>query len=163
MTEERVQTIRILEFSGKKEDWNRWSKTFVATTGIKGYRRALVADKDEELPTEEMNLQASNDLLFSFQDDITFGIVDEATSERFKEGDTRVAWKNLKVNFEPNTGAAKVQLKMEFQQTILEEDEDPDDWINKLQLICRRLTVWGAAVSKDDMMLHILNHLPTTF
>ena len=163
MTEDRVQTIRILKFSGKEEDWNRWSKTFVATAGIKGYRRALVADKDEELPTEEMNLQAYNDLLLSCQDDITFGIVDEATSERFKEGDARVAWKNLKVKFEPNTGAAKVQLKMEFQQTILEEDEDPDDWINKLQLICRRLTVLGAAVSKDDLMLHILNHLPTTY
>ena len=83
MTEERVQTIRILKFSGKEEDWNRWSKTFIATEGIKGYRRALIVDKDEELPTEEMNLQAYNDLLLSCQDDITFGIVDEATSERF--------------------------------------------------------------------------------
>ena len=162
MTEDRVQTIRILKFSGKEEDWNRWLKTFIATTGIKGYRRALVVDKDEEFPTYEMILQY-NDLLLSCQDDITFGIVDEATSERFKEGDARVAWKNLKMKFEPNTGAAKVQLKMEFQQTIVEEDEDPDDWINKLQLICRRLTVLGAAVSKDDLMLHILNHLPTTY
>ena len=72
MTEDRVQTICILKFSGKEEDWNRWSKTFVATTaGIKGYRRALVADKDDELPTEEMNLQAYNNLLLSCQDDIT--------------------------------------------------------------------------------------------
>ena len=57
----------------------------------------MIADKDEELPTDEMNLQAYNDLLLSCQDDITFGIVDEATSERLKEGDARVAWKNLKV------------------------------------------------------------------
>ena len=89
--------------------------------------------------------------------------MDEATSERFKEGDARVAWKHLKMKFDPNTGAAKVQLKMEFQQTILEEDEDPDNLINKLQLICRRLTVLGAAVSKDDLMFHILKHLPTTY
>ena len=83
ITEDRVQTIRILKFSGKEEDWNRWLKTFIATAGIKGYRRALVADKDEKLPTEEMNLQAYNELLLSCQDDITFRIVDEATSERF--------------------------------------------------------------------------------
>jgi hypothetical protein len=39
------------------------------------------------------------------------------------------------MRFEPNTGAAKVQLKMEFQQTTLGEREDPDNLINKLQLI----------------------------
>ena len=43
MTEERVQTIRILKFSGNEEDWNRWTKTVVAIARIKGYRRALVA------------------------------------------------------------------------------------------------------------------------
>ena len=108
MTEEKVQTICILPFSGKEEDWNCWSKTFMVTAGIRGYRKALIADEEEDMSTAEINLKAYNDLLLSFQDDVTFGIVEEATSEIFKEGDARVAWKNLKKKFEPNTGASKV-------------------------------------------------------
>jgi hypothetical protein len=163
MTDEKVQTIRILQFSGKDEDWNRWSKTFIATAGIRGYRKALITDNEDEVPTEEDNLKAYSDLLLSCQDDVTFGIVEEATSETFKEGDARVAWKNLKKKFEPNTGAAKVQLKMEFQQMTLEEGEDPDEWINKLQLVRRRLKVFGTEITEDDLILHILNNLPKTY
>ena len=163
MTDEKVQTIRILQFSGKDEDWNRWSKTFIATAGIRGYRKALIADEEDDMPTAEINLKAYNDLLLSCQDDVTFGIVEEATSEMFKEGDARVAWNNLKKKFEPNTGAAKVHLKLEFQQMTLEEGEDPDEWINKLQLIRRRLKVFGADISEDDLILHILNNLPKTY
>jgi len=45
--------------------------------------------------------------------------------------------KNLKERYEPDTGAAKVQLRLEFQQTSLGESEDPDEWITKLELIRR--------------------------
>ena len=45
----------------------------------------------------------------------------------------------------------------------LEEGEDPDEWINKLQLVRRRLKVFGANISEDDLILHILNNLPKTY
>jgi len=88
---------------------------------IRGYRKALIADEEEDMPTAEINLKAYNDLLLSCQDNVTFEIVEEATSEMFKEGDARVVWKILKKKFKATTGAAKVQLKLEFQQMTLEE------------------------------------------
>jgi len=129
---------------------------------IRGYRKALIADEEEDMPTAEINLKAYNDLLLSCQDNVTFEIVEEATSEMFKEGDARVVWKILKKKFKATTGAAKVQLKLEFQQMTLEEGEDPDEWINKLQLVRRRLRVFGTDISEDDLILHILNNLPKT-
>ena len=165
MTDEKIKTIRVLQFTGKEEDWNRWSKTFMATAAVKGYRIALIgpAAGEEALLTTEINLKAYNDLLLSCQDDITFGMIDEAVSQVFAEGDAQMAWKNLKNRFEPNTGAAKVQLKMEFQQTNLGEEEDPDEWITKLELIRRRLKTVGAAIQEEDLILHILNNLPKMY
>ena len=137
----------------------------MATAAVKGYRIALIgpAAGEEALLTTEINLKAYNDLLLSCQDDITFGMIDEAVSQVFAEGDAQMAWKNLKNRFEPNTGAAKVQLKMEFQQTNLGEEEDPDEWITKLELIRRRLKTVGAAIQEEDLILHILNNLPKMY
>ena len=137
-----------------------------ATVAVKGYKIALTgptADEDAALLTSELNLKAYNDLLLSCQDEITFALIDEATGEEFTEGDAQVAWNNLKSRFEPNTGAAKVQLKMEFQQMNLSEDEDPDEWITKLELIRRRLKTVGAPIQEEDLILHILNNLPKMY
>ena len=96
MAETTIKTIRIIPFSGKEEDWNRWSKTFLATATVKGYKDVLIpidADVDAEL---EDNVLAYNDLILSCQEDISFGIIDESVSETFPDGDARLAWKNLR-------------------------------------------------------------------
>ena len=161
---ETLKTIRVIPFSGKEADWNRWSKTFMATATVKGYRDVLVPiDPDTEAELED-NIQAYNDLILSCQEDIAFGIVDESVSETFPDGDARVAWTNLKNRFEPNTGAAKVQLKQEFHQLKLASaDEDPDPWLTNLELKRRRLKTLGATIEDDDMILHILNNLPKEY
>jgi len=161
---ETLKTIRVIPFSGKEADWNRWSKTFMATATVKGYRDVLVPiDPDTEAELED-NIQAYNDLILSCQEDIAFGIVDESESETFPDGDARVAWTNLKNRFEPNTGAAKVQLKQEFHQLKLASaDEDPDPWLTNLELKRRRLKTLGATIEDDDMILHILNNLPKEY
>ena len=116
MAETTIKTIRIIPFSGKEEDWNRWSKTFLATATVKGYKDVLIPiDADEDAEIED-NVLAYNDLILSCQEDISFGIIDESVSESFPDGDARLAWKNLHDRFEPNTGAAKVPLKQEFHQ-----------------------------------------------
>jgi hypothetical protein len=75
-----------------------------------------------------------------------------------------LAWKNLRDRFEPNTGAAKVQLKQEFHQLKLSNgEEDPDPWLTSLELKRRRLRTLGATMEDDDMILHILNSLPKEY
>ena len=164
MAETTMKTIRIIPFSGKEEDWNRWSKTFLATATVKGYKDVLIPiDPDEDASIDD-NVLAYNDLILSCQEDISFGIIDESVSTTFPNGDARVAWKNLRARFEPNTGAAKVQLKQEFHQhKLTNADEDPDPWITSLELKRRRLKTLGATMDDDDMILHILNSLPKEY
>ena len=164
MAETTIKTIRIIPFSGKEEDWNRWSKTFIATATVKGYKDVLIPLDPEEDAELEDNIVAYSDLILSCQEDISFGIIDESVSETFPDGDARLAWTNLRARFEPNTGAAKVQLKQEFHQLKLSNtEEDPDPWITSLELKRRRLRTLGATIEDDDMILHILNSLPKEY
>ena len=121
MSVDKVRTIRVLEFSGKEEDWNRWSKTFLAMAKYKDFNNALMKMASRKAPTAEENTQAYNELLFLCQENLTFGIIDEATSKMFPEGDARVAWQNLKESYEPDTGAVKVQLRLESSGHHLEK------------------------------------------
>ena len=159
-----LKTIRVIPFSGKEEDWNRWSKTFLATATAKGYREVLRPSDPSVKADGELNVLVYNDLILSYQEDVAFGIVDESISDDFPDGDARLAWKNLQSRYEPNTGAAKVQLKQEFHQMKLESaDEDPDPWLTALELKRRRLKTVGATMEDDDVILHILNNLPKEY
>ena len=130
--DDSIKTIRILPFSGKEKDWNRWSKTFFALSAARGYQEELVPPSGH---TSEADKKASayNDLLLACQEDIIFGIVDEAN------GDPAKAWKSLKQKFEPSNGAAKLQLKRKYQGEKLDLKEDPDEYFTRLELIRRRL------------------------
>ena len=159
-----LRSIRVIPFSGKSEDWNRWSKTFLATATAKGYREVLKPSNPAKKADSELNVQMYNDLILSCQEEIIFGIVDESVSKDFPDGDARLAWKNLQDKYEPSTGAAKVQLKKEFHMLKLTSvDEDPDIWLTELELKRRRLKTLGSTIEDDDLILHILNHLPKEY
>ena len=158
-----IKSIWIIPFSGKLEDWNRWSKTFLATATAKGYRQVLKPSDAARKADCEINVQVYNDLILSCQEDVMFGIIDESVSTNFPNGDARLAWKNLKDRFKPNMGAAKVQLKQKFHQLKLgSADKDPDVWIMQLELK-RRLQNLGTTIEDDNLSLHILNHLPKEY
>jgi len=159
-----IKAIRIIPFSGKEEDWNRWSKTFLATATAKGNREVIKPETPTTKADDAKNVQVYNDLVLSCQDDITFGIVDESVSTDFPDGDARLAWAKLQEKFEPKTGAAKVQLKKEFHQCKLTSvDEDPEVWITDLELKRRRLKVLGTEIVDEDLILHIINNLPKEY
>ena len=102
--------------------------------------------------------------MMACEDDVMFGIIEEATSDEFPEGDARLAWMNLYKKFEPNTGGRKVKLKSEFQKTrLVDVGNNPDDWIRQLELIKRQLNVLGDKLDKEDLMLHILNNMPSKY
>ena len=159
-----MRTLKIVPFSGKKEDWNRWSKTFLAASTVRGYRE-VIKPTNEDVPADsKKNIQAYNDLMMSCENEVSFGVVDESISTQFPDGDARLAWKNLFKKYEPSTGAMKVELKLQFQQSTLSDvNEDPNEWITKLELIRRRFKTLGHEVSDEDIVLHVLNNLPTEY
>jgi len=159
-----MKTLKVVPFSGKKEDWNRWSKTFLAASTVRGYREVIKPLDPTVIADPQKNTQAYSDLMMSCEDEVSFGVIDESVSTDFPDGDARLAWKNLYKKYEPTTGAMKVELKMEFQQLSLDDvNDDPDEWITKLELIRRRLKVLGHEISDEDMILHILNNMPAEY
>ena len=156
------KTIRIIVFSGKEEDSNQWLKTFMAMETARGMREVINPILPEADQEANDNNKVYSDLLLACQEDVTFGIIEESTTEAFPDGDARLAWKRLNEKFEPKTGASKVQLKSEFQKMkLVDPDEDPDIWINTLELMRRKLKNLNVEINDEDLMLHILNNIPT--
>ena len=67
------RTIRALPFSGKEEDWNRWSKTFLSTATSRGYQEVLKPTNEKMLDDPDKKINAYIDLMLACQDDVTFG------------------------------------------------------------------------------------------
>ncbi len=76
-----LKVIRFIPFSGKTDDWNRWSKTFLATVTVKGDRDASKPSDPEKKAEANANVQVYNDMIVSCQEDIIFGLVDESITE----------------------------------------------------------------------------------
>ena len=90
--ENNKKTIRILTFSGKKEDWMMWSDKFMAKAMMKGYDEILdgtliVPDDKRTKPTasqkeaRKLNKLESNELILACTDKIAFGIVKNAKAD----------------------------------------------------------------------------------
>ena len=107
-SKEVIKTIRVIKFSGKDADWNRWSKTFRAMSVTKGYNDVLNPKNPSIKQDLDENTMAYGDLLLACQEDLSFGIVEESTSTNFPDGDARLAWKNLKRRYKPIDGAALI-------------------------------------------------------
>ena len=123
-------TIRVLPFSGKEEDWNRWSKTFLSTATSRGYQEVLEPINEKMLADSDKNINAYSNLMSASQDDVTFGIIKENVSTDLPNGDARLSWKNLFDKFKLTTGAMKVQLKSKFQKMkLVDPNKDPDLWM----------------------------------
>jgi DNA-binding ferritin-like protein (Dps family) len=162
--DETHRSIRVIEFSGKEEDWHKWSKRFLAMATARGYLDVLIPVDIKTTQDANQNTLAHVDLTLACEEDVIFGIVDEATSTIFPRGDARIAWAGLKQRFEPDNGAMKVQMKSEFQQMkLLRAEDDPDPWITKVESLRRRLWSLGVTISDEDVILHILNNIPKEY
>ena len=127
-----------------------WSQKFLAQSSIKGYKDLMLGK--ERLPTPtflpstedadtvqqaidkkkmSLNRKAYNKLLLCCQDEISFGAVDEAISNKYPDGNYQEAWNNLLDKNKPCTTTTKVELKKKFADMKLPQGSDPDVWINE--------------------------------
>ena len=92
---EPSKSVRIIQFSGDQDDWNRWSKQFLAAATTRGYREVLKPSDPTKKADATQNTHAYSELLLASSEDVCFGIVKESVSNDFPDGDARLAWKNL--------------------------------------------------------------------
>ena len=78
-----------------------------------------------------------------------------------------MAWSKLLKNFEPQTATSYIKLQREFSNSKLEEGEDPDAWITKLEGLktdMNLVEIQGkSAMSEIDLIVHILASLPESY
>ena len=92
------KAIRVIAFSGKKKDWRKWSRKFLAMAVKRGYKKILLGELEGKSMTDEEKIKnghAYNDIMLSMNEDVSFSLVDEACTSEMPEGDCALAWKKL--------------------------------------------------------------------
>ena len=126
-SEGALKNVRIVVFPGTAKEYYEWSKRFLCMAELKECKDELIGTGATRDDSE--NSKAHNDLTLSCEDDVSFGTVDEAASVAHPNGDAREAWKKLKEHYDPSTGSEIVDLKQDFNDCSLDEDQDPAVWI----------------------------------
>jgi gag-polypeptide of LTR copia-type len=176
LIEAELKSTRVVPFSGKKEDWDMWQIKHMGRARVRGTYGILmgteavpvvavgVSPTSDEEEIIELNTIAYNDLLQSVSEAISFNLVRTGITVELPDGSAAQAWKNLCSKYSPNTVAEKIRLKKELQQLKLESaSDDPDVWLTKLELIRMQLIKFKAAVSDNDLIVHVLNNLPSDY
>ena len=166
MIEEKA--IRIISFSGKRNDWRVWSRKFLAVVEKRGYKKILTgavkitsSSTDDE---KKFGVNAYNNLLLAMTEGISFGLVDELTSGSCPEGDAFKAWKKLMARYESQTSASKVKIMGQLLTSRLtKRNKDPEVWISELEMLRSRLSEMGTTIDDEFLILHILNNLPSDY
>ena len=177
MSETTEKSIKILTFSGKKEDWTMWSDKFMAKASMKEYDGILdgsiiITDDDSTTMTtaqketlekaKKLNKTAYNELILACTDKISFGIVKGAKTKKLPKGDAKEAWNRLKVRFEPNTGTELLTLNKSYMSLELSDvKEDPEEFITQLDELRARMAEepFNEVITDKSFMLHVLNSL----
>ena len=110
------------------------------------------------------NTAAYNDMLLAMSDYVSFGLVNESTTDECPDGDAFLAWTKLHQKFESQTSASRVKLMNQFTNNKLKKlSKDPDEWISELELTRSRLKKMGTEIDNSYLMMHILNNMPGAY
>ena len=107
---------------------------------------------------------AYNDLMLAMTEDVSFGLVDEAISSTYPEGDARSAWGRLMQRYESQMNTSRVKLIGHFTSSRLKKNhQDPDPWISELELMRIRFKKMGSNIDDEYLMMHSMNNLPSAY
>lgn len=173
-------SIRVILFSGKKQDWSGWEERFLAKARRKGFKDILLGKVTIPKSTATIDLTTdagkalqkivdSNDMAYEqliLSMDITksggkvaFGIIKGSKSADYEDGNGTVAWTRLLNKYSPKTAPSLVKLERQFRTSKLKKGADPDDWITSLEELRGRLQEMGSEIKEDQFLIHVLNNL----
>jgi len=164
-------TIRVLNFSGKKDDWPTWSEKFLAKAKRSGMKDVLMGKV--EIPRTQDPIDERTDegkwimviiemdfteLILSIDASssagkIAFGIVKSCKTKEYEDGNAVVAWDKLKKKFDPISAPSLVKRERIFRESKLSKDEDPEVWITNLEDLRIKLVVMGSSMTDEHFMV----------
>jgi hypothetical protein len=178
MSYSKEESIRVLVFNGKKEDWPAWEEKLLAKATRKQIKAILVDDtiaipkSSEVLAAEDVQklaIRKMNDIAYSelillivtFQGGgkVAFSIVKGSKSTDYKDGNANKAWKGLKAKYKPNTAPSRTKLHSQLYQSKLLKRVDPESWITEMEDLRLRLDDAGSLMTEDHFLTQILNTL----
>lgn len=128
--------LRTIPFDGSPSSWHMWSLRYEAKMELQGWMNILngivTMPKDSIMidPKDLVNLelriankQIFVDLLVSCMDEVSFGCISAARTKELPKGDTMLAWKNLKKQYELTTEASKVHTHRKFVTYVLKQGD----------------------------------------
>ena len=177
-------SIRVVVFSGKREDWENWREKFMVKASLRGYEGILLGDdkvpethdkdgkkktlKPEEQVIIEANKKGFGDLVLSIDcstsaGKVAFSMVKGTKTTENPSGNLHAAFIRLKAKFEPNTTPQLVQLTREFHSKKLGRNQDPDIFITNLEALKVKMAELGHNLPDKSLILHVLNSLPEQY
>jgi hypothetical protein len=168
----KTSTLRLITFSGKKDDWEQWNKKTLSLCRRGKYRRslttnlaaiyALETDDDEKEKLAKVNADTYDHLMLSLNG-TEFGIVSNAISKEFPQGDANAAWKLLFDKFEPSEkeDLAKIEQDWASCHMVDKDFDNIDDWFHAISPLQERLRAIDEQYIKKDfqVLAHLFNGL----
>jgi len=175
-----ISAIRVLNFSGKKDEWPSWSEKFLAKAKRSGTKDVLlgriqipktldfVDEKTEEgkkqLKIIDLNELAFTELILSIDvsssaGKIAFGIVKSCKTKEYEDGNAALAWEKLRKKYDPVSAPSLVKTERMFRESKLSKDEDPEVWITDLEDLRLKLELMGSSMTDNQFMVQVLNSL----
>ena len=179
-----LNTIRVIPFCGKVDEWPIWSEKFLAKAKRYGFKDILlgklsiskVDDVFDEISEEgkkmtkviELNEIAYTELILSIDvkasyGKIAFNIVKGCKTKDYPDGNAASAWEKLKNKYEPVSAPSMVKLDKQFRELTLKKGQDPEVWITELEDIRVRLDDMGSSIPENQFMIHVLNNLTADY
>ena len=131
-----LNTIRVIPFCGKVDEWPIWSEKFLAKAKRYGFKDLLlgklsipkVDDVFDEISEEgkkmtkviELNEIAYTELILSIYVKIAFDIVKRCKTKDYPDGNAASAWEKLKNKYEPVSAPSMVKLDKQFRELTQE-------------------------------------------
>ena len=92
-------SIWVITFSGKRNDWRKWSMKFFAVAEKMEYWATLKSDPDglhlKIDAKKKMNILYNNNVILAMTEDMSFGLVTKLVWTSHCEGGARTAWGKL--------------------------------------------------------------------
>jgi len=184
MSDYELKYSKVIEFTGKKEDWAVWETKFLARARRRGFKDVLTGktaippesesiDPDTEdgktkEKAKEQNVLGYEDLMLSIKTDtdegmITFQLIKNCVSDEYPDGNVMEAWKSLKNRFYSKTTTSKISLKREFQNMKMDKNENPETYVTKMEGLRIRMSYADIKISDEDFHLQIIGNLPKEY
>jgi hypothetical protein len=122
---------------------------------------ALMPDQEK---VKKLNEKAYMELILSMDTDqpggsIAFNIVKGTKKGEYKEGNAKLAWKNLKKKYAPMTAPSLMRMSELYMNARLQKGADPDVYITYLEDLRDCLEQMNWMVTDTQFMVKVLNSL----